>query len=273
MNLYDMHTHCDFSPDAYVPLYEMCEAAIGHDISAIAVTDHLDIYSALPFGMMYCHRDMYEYEAETVRAAIMAAKDKYKGRLDVLYGVELGQPHHNPVASSQFVGSHDFDVVIASIHCRHDGEDYFSVDYSALDLDFTLDRYLDSTLDMVKWGDFDILAHMDYILRYTTLAGYPIDLKCYKEKTLKILKLMIEKNIALEINTAGARYPTGVRPEVWVIKAYRELGGELLTIGTDSHMPSHFSLGVEQAFQMAVEAGFTKAVYFKKRKPYFYALD
>jgi histidinol-phosphatase (PHP family) len=273
MIFYDMHTHSDISPDAYVPLEEMCEAALSHGIKAIAVTDHLDAYSQFPFGMMWSHKDLYHYDAEAARAAVAAAQYRFNGKIDVLYGVELGQPHHNPGACVRFIETHDFDVVIGSLHCRNDGEDYFSIDYKGLDLDFTLNRYLDSTLVMIRWGRFDILAHMDYILCYVALAGLTLDLQDYSEKVCEILKQIIKKDIALEINTSGARYPTGVRPEVWVLKAFRELGGKLLTIGTDSHMPSHFAIGVEDAFSMAKQAGFTEAVYYKKRTPYFYALN
>jgi histidinol-phosphatase (PHP family) len=270
--LYDMHSHCDFSPDSKTPLDTMCSAALELGFKGLAITDHLDIYSNLPFGMMYSHRDIYSYDAAAIRAGVLAARKKYEDRLMILYGVELGQPHLNPCASYKFANEYDFDVVVASLHCRHDGEDYFSAEYQPENLDFMLKSYLNSTLDMVKWGHFDILAHMDYMLRYTARAGFKLDLYDYRDRVDEILELIIKKEIALEINTGGARYPTGVGPDTWVFKHYKKMGGKLITIGTDSHRPEHFTQGLERACQIAREAGFSEAVYYKNRKPFFYRL-
>ena len=271
--LYDMHTHCNFSPDSPATLDEMCRSAIGKGIKAIALTDHLDVFSNLPFGMLYCGQQIHRYDASAIRAAVLAAREKYGDKLTLLYGVELAQPHVNPLPCERFVKETDFDVVIGSLHCFYSGAEYYWAEYDDKSVDTLLKIYLDSELEMVRWGNFDVLAHLDYVLRYVRRAGLPHDFSGHMERVRAIFELIIKKDIALEINMGGFRYPTGVGPDAGVIKTYREMGGKLLSIGSDSHRPEHFNQGLDNAFAIAREAGFKEAVYYQKRIPHFYKFD
>ena len=87
------------------------------------------------------------------------------------------------------------------------------------------------------------------------------------------LKVLISKNIGLELNTAGLKYGLSfAHPQVEVLKRYRELGGEIITVGSDGHKPEHLAYDFHKVPDILEEAGFSYYTIFKNRKPEFIKL-
>lgn len=184
-------------------------------------------------------------------------------------GIELGQATRNFQKADRLLNRYRFDFVIGSLHCIRDMDDFAYIDFSGLNVELILQRYFEEMLELCQWGGFDTLAHMTYPLRYI-IGKYqiPVDMKPYEEIIREILKTLADKNLALEINTAGLRREIGqTSPTLEYVKLFRKLGGELLTFGSDAHRAQDLGAGLDVAIDMAKEAGFSHFAFYKKREP------
>ena len=158
----DLHTHSKYSFDADQQPAEiagMAEAAAAAGVDTLAVTDHYDLFRrAAPIRC----------DLTAIARDIRAARPQFAGQVDLLFGVELGEPHANPAQAEALLAAYPFDVVIGSVHT--DGEmDYYWGDYRAMGqeaLEESLGRYFERILEMAEWEQFDVLAHLTYPLRY-----------------------------------------------------------------------------------------------------------
>ena len=260
--LIDMHTHTDNSFDGnHSPVY-MCDAACNKGLRAIAFTDHCEVDAY--------YKDNGERNVRQAYFEIAKAKSAFVGKLLVLNGIELGQPAYDAATAEKILASQKFDVVIGSIHNLRNREDfYFIEDFSDIDIESTMKEYFAEILTMLQWGDIDILAHLTYPFRYMYAKNNIIeDINKYKPQVDEILKLAAEKDIALEINTAGLRQPINrLSPEKETVARFKELGGKLITIGSDAHYAQHIAVGFKDALSVAQEAGFSCITLFQKRQP------
>ena len=65
----------------------------------------------------------------------------------------------------------------------------------------------------------------------------------------------------------GLKYPINKpSPDIDTIKRYKELGGQLISVGSDSHYAERIGFGIPLAYEIAREAGFKSVVRFKERK-------
>lgn len=282
MNYIDCHTHSSFSPDAENTISEMCEKAIGLGLTAFAITDHCDCNFWYPAEHYYkstvgiTDLMMYgsgKYATDSINEQIIY-KDKYSGKLNLLCGVELGQPLQNISCAEEIVSNSDLDFVIGSHHQNLGKDDFYYMKYDKMDLmqiDFLLNEYFQQMLDMCKWGKFDVLGHLTYPLRYICGDyGIDIDLKKYDPIINDIFKVLIENGKGIEINTSGLRQKYGKTfPEFNYIKKYHDMGGEIISIGSDAHCISDLGKGIDKGNILAAEAGFKYIAYFKNRKPVF----
>jgi histidinol-phosphatase (PHP family) len=259
--LYDYHLHTSFSDDAETPMNEIIEAAIAAGLDGIALTDHFDpLYPDEDFP---CLLDIRGYET-----ALTAAKERYADRLPVAKGIELGlMPGEALNICRDVVRGYDFDFVIASIHsdkkhCIH--QDSF---HKGRTLAQIIERYYSLLLDSITtYKDYDVLGHLNVIDRYT--KGFaPEDL--YMPYVDEILRLAIADGKGIEINTSAFRYGLAKRgtPTPAILRRYRELGGELVTIGSDAHRARDVGAFLEEGEAMLRAAGLRRIAVYMNRKP------
>lgn len=262
-NILDCHTHSDNSPDARHSISLMCEYAVKNGVRGLAITDH-------------CECDAYNngiYHITTAQSVFETGKARsvFAGQLVVLIGMELGQPILNLEAAKAAANRSCMDFILASMHNLKGYQDFYYLDYSLPENqpEKLLDAYFDSLLQIVEWGGFDSLAHLTYPLRYITGEhGISVDIKQYNDKIDAIFRGLIEKGKALEINTSGLRQKIGTTlPDLALVKRYRKLGGELITIGSDAHCAYDVGAGIEQGMDLATEAGFRFVTLFQNRTP------
>lgn len=257
----DMHTHTDNSPDGmHSPVY-MCERAEQAGLRGIAFTDHCEVDS------------FYEesYDRATVQAYFEVAKARsvFSGKLIVLEGIELGQPAYNPALAEKLLSSYNYDVVLGSVHNLRDEQDFYYMEHNREKSPVYFERYLDALLEMIEWGGMDVLSHLTYPLRYMMdEKGVMVDIKKYGDKIEQILKKLVEAGIALEINTSGLRQNIGeTLPPLEIVKRYKELGGEYITIGSDSHKADDLGTDIHGGMEIAEQAGFKYVTLFQDRMP------
>ena len=142
---------------------------------------------------------------------------------------------------------------------------YSSFDFSAIsveDLDGFVKQYFRDIITTINTLDFDVLAHLTCPERYIAKYRDDLDMTIYSNQITEILKLIIEKNIALEINTQKE-----LIPDEWILKLYKELGGHLVTLGSDSHTSGSMCNNFDKAIEVLRKYGFDGYYYFENRKP------
>ena len=256
MRYVDFHMHTSASEDSQAPIRSMLDASAALELKAVAITDHAEMLGYREGGydltLQQSWRESGEVQAE------------YAGRLRIARGIELGEPLFDLAESERILRDHAFDFVLGSMH-KLDDTDYYFYDYTHRDIGLEMDRYFDAVYDMIAWGKFHSLAHLTYPFRYMPADRRPVGYARWQERIDRLLRLLAEKGLALEINTSGMRSP-GVRsmhPDLPLVRRFRELGGELITVGADAHRPEDVGTYIPEAVEVAREAGFRYiAVYF-----------
>ena len=173
--------------------------------------------------------------------------------------------------SEKLTSTMNYDIVIGAIHNLPNIQDFYYMDLSDESIDYNalLDQYFDWELKLARWNGFDTLAHLTYPLRYI-VGKYkrPVDMSKYSEIIDEILLTLIKNQKSLEINTAGLRQPIGVTsPDESIVRRYKELGGKLITIGSDAHFAEHLGAGIEQGYELALRCGFDSIALYQNRTP------
>lgn len=278
MNLIDCHTHTRFSVDSDAEITEMIEKARRLGLAAYAVTDHCECnrwYSE----EHYPDEDTYRYydfgsDFENSVSAVTELKEKYAGKLNLICGVEMGQATHDFDVAEKVVSDSRLDFVIGSMHQLPKTEDFAFIEYGNLspkDIYDLAERYFLEINKLCKWGKFDVLGHLTYILRYLKgSAGIDLDIAPFDEIIADSFKSLVEKGKGIEINTSGLRQKYGdAFPSLKYVKMFRELGGEVLSVGSDAHTVDDLGSGIAEGAEIAKAAGFEYLCYFKERKPNF----
>lgn len=264
---YDYHVHTSFSEDSEMPLDEACSGAIERNIVEIAVTDHVDIdYPDSDF--------QFSLDYDGFSEAINIAKHQYRNRLNIIKGVEIGLQRHVLDKCVSFLKNKDFQFVIASIHAAS-GRDLHSGDFCRnKDKDTAYIEYLEELLACIKgFSHYNILGHIDIIRRYGDYGDNTMNHSDYGDLLDLVFQELINSGKGLEINTSGFRYGLkSTMPEFSLLKRYYELGGKILTIGSDAHKPSHLAEHFDLAYYMAKEAGFKYLARFPSGEPEFVKL-
>ncbi|WP_159438215.1 histidinol-phosphatase HisJ family protein [Massiliimalia massiliensis] len=270
----DYHMHTTVSPDGANTMEEMCEAAIQKGIREVAFTDHFEIFSPDFKGSCYSPIDRFTLEYwQRYVDAFARCKEKYGDRFSFKSGIELGQPHLNPKFSEKVLSMMPLDFVLGSLHKAED-TDFSERDYLAGRNEDYCRMNLEELYRLADEGDFDTLAHIDLIKRYAARQGVCVTLMDYKAEFACVLKRLIERGKGIEINTSGLRQGMGEAiPCMEILRFYHELGGEILTIGSDAHCAEDIAADFDTAYEMAKEAGFRAIALYTQRKCSFYDID
>ncbi len=262
-NIVDLHTHTDNSFDGNHSAMFLCETAVKKGLRAIAFTDHIEIDFYL--------QDHFDRTAAQSYFEVAKARSAFTGKLTVCKGIELGQPTYDIPTAEELISSRGYDIVIGSIHNLRDKKDFCYLDYikDNLDCNELLNTYFDELLTLSQWGKFDTMAHLTYPLRYIVgNYGIKIDINDYSEKIDAILENLVKKDRALEINTSGLRQKLSrTMPDIDIVRRFRELGGKLITVGSDAHFAEHLGANIEDGLDIAKACGFKSVALFMKRIP------
>lgn len=263
---YDYHIHTIHSGDGKSTIDEVCESAIKKGLKEIAVTEHFEPIST--------DKEYKFYKPLICRDEIINANEIYKGKLKIKMGVELGQPHLFLETSNAVLKKTSFDYIIGSAHKLPGDTDFSHVDYSIISMEDACQMYINQIRELVSLADFDCVGHLDLVKRYSTsIYKKRVTLMVQYELLKEVLKLIISKGKGIEINTSGLRQvPRETMPGVDVLKLYHELGGEILTIGSDAHRAVDVAEGIDTAIENAKQAGFKHLTIFNERKPQWIAI-
>lgn len=267
----DVHMHTNFSHDSESSPEEMIQGAIEKGLEVICFTDHFD-----KDNMSWGLEDIFDPEAYF--RAMIPLREKYRGRIDVRIGVELGMQPHLAEFYNQFVRRYPFDFVIGSLHSilgkdvvygmQHDEDFQRRPDEEIYRI--ALEEMLE---DVKSHEEFDVLGHLDYVVRYGKEREKQYSYKKYADLIDEILRTVINKGKGIELNMAGLKYGLPfAHPHPDVLKRYKELGGEIITVGADGHKPEHIAYDYEKVSEILKSCGFRYYTEFSERKPVFLEL-
>ena len=257
----DYHIHTRFSCDSETKIASACKAAIARGVREIAFTDHAD-FEPLDACCGYLRPAAY-------RAQIERCRRQYGDVLTIRAGIEIGELHVYRDQAAALLEAYDFDFVLGSLHWV-DGWPAFDGKYFIEQtLEEGLRAYFEELARLAALADYDVLAHLDIVRRavYRSFGLQEVDYTPYAETIRRALRSLIERGKGLEINTSNCRRGMGEpNPTLQVLRWYRELGGEILTFGSDAHAAEDIQSCFEVALGMARDAGFTRLATFEKRE-------
>ena len=265
---FDQHIHCDCSPDSSAPMRVMTEAARDHGMDMILFTDHVDMCDAKT-GSVAPYWPGCEEKMTRSRAELLA--DPPMG-IEVRFGIELGEIHHCPERAEEAASGYEWDMVLGSLHNLRGTMDFYYYAYSSEAECRELNRrYLAELLEMTEYSCFDVMAHIGYTSRYMMRRGFSerVTAELWHDELEALLRRLIEQGRGIEVNTSGIRQGGTFYPEESILRLYRELGGEIVSVGSDAHTPSDAGAGIREAREMLRSLGFRYAAAYRRRKPEF----
>lgn len=250
---------------------DMILKGIQMGLTHMCFTEHMDPDFPYPDpeeeGMFELNTDSYLYE-------LARLKEKYASQIQLLFGVELGVQPHLRRELSIYAKSYDFDFIIASSHLCNKKDPYYPSFYEGRSDEEAYREYFLSILDNLRaFGNFDVYGHLDYVVRYGKNKDADYCYDKYRDIFDRILETLMEKEKGLEINTGAIGYGLKeLNPCTELLRRYRKLGGELITVGSDAHDPQSVARGFDRAAQILMDCGFRYYATFEKRTPEFHRI-
>ena len=262
--IYDFHAH-SVNSDGFGTVDELCGFAIERGIAGFAVTDHADME-------YYEERDTYNRIKKSI-ADVLEAREKYKGKLEIYTGIELGGYLWSPENAKEVLSLEPLDVVLCSVHGAvwekykrpYSKILFFEEEIADWELDEYFEDYFKILTETATAFDYDVLAHIVCPARYMTgRYDRKTELMKYKDEIAEILKIVIDRDASLEMNVAGFKKYTMQSEEIFAL--YRDLGGRNVTIGQDTHKPHMIAENVGLGIEMLKSLGFDHYSIYKKRE-------
>lgn len=268
-NLFDTHNHCQFSFDGKKTTVELsAAAALDRGIGGIVFTDHCDIYVPQECIEHGCTQTQV-FDIQAQQAEIDRIQAEYKDRLRILKGIEVGMYRSTRLQAQDLLKQHDFDQVIGSIHYLEESDPYYGGFFKGKDWKETYGKYLETIYEeAVALGDFDIIGHYDYVARYAPYQQDSIRYRDFSDIFDTIFRYLIENGKGLEFNTKSCTGSRGrhVLRDKDVLLRYRELGGEIISLGSDSHSPLYVAENFEENAALLKSLGFRWTSHYEKRQ-------
>ena len=263
----DYHMHSHHSGDSESPMVEMIESAIAKELSEICFTEHLDLdYPDLPD----LPPEPFTLDVPSYKRELFSLKEKYKDKITIRFGIEIGMQAQVAKENLAVAKSEDFDFIIASQHLVDRRDPFYPSFWEPDTVENIIDRSFEVTLENIKlFRNFDVLGHLDYVARYVPEGDTTYSYERFKDRIDPILQWLVENGKGLDVNSKVLAYsdtlPPNPCPEA--LKRFKELGGKIITFGSDAHTPGKVACGFDRIRQIALDAGFTEYYTFEGRNP------
>lgn len=269
--MHDFHVHSSYSGDCRYSMEDMAKGAIRLGAKTIVFTDHIDYEYGSP--------DInFVFEIKDYLRDITKLRNKFGNEVQILSGLEIGmQPYLNE-RNNELIKNHDFDFIIMSTHLVN-GLDLHQGDFfqNKKTMDAYEEYYNQVLANLNAFSNFDVVGHINLVDRYVAFmdnANDPVDMGDYRDILKEVLEKIISMGKGIEINTSGYRYGIDSSlPNVEIIKLYKELGGEILTIGSDAHTPQDIGHNFASTKALLKELGYTHTSMFKNRRSNFIKIE
>lgn len=287
----DYHIHTYYSDDSTYPMEQVVKDAISKGITDLCFTDHVDYgikedtdklspeqRQELKLKIQNPNVPQYNVDYPAYVAEYQDLKEKYADKINLKLGMEFGLQIHTIPQYQKLFNSYSFDFIIMSCHQVENKEFWTQEFQQGRSHDEYNQRYYDEILEQVKnYHDYSVLGHLDLIARYDKAGIYPF--AKIRDKIAGILKIVIADGKGIELNTSSVRYKIHnaqgeqeLTPSREILALYKELGGRIITIGSDSHKPEHLGAYITEQRQELKKLGFKEICTFEKMQPIFHKL-
>ncbi len=279
----DYHVHSEFSDDSSYIIEEVVRDAVDLGIEELCFTDHVD------YGIKRDWKDprgiLYREDAPGRPGRVALAnvdypryveqirhlQEKYEDQIRIKLGLEFGMQTHTISEFQELFHRYPFDFIILSVHQVEDQEFWTGEYQEGRSREESTMRYYQEILNLVEqYHDYCVLGHLDSINRYDPEGGLPF------EVTAPIIEKILRKTIAdgkgIEVNTSCDRYGVGLDSFLKILEMYRDLGGRIITVGSDSHKKEHLGYGIPDALKILKGMGFNEICTYERMEPVFHAL-
>lgn len=253
--LSDYHMHSNYSFDAKQTIEEATIKAISMELNEICLTEHI---SFDPNDSSYNFFNFKDYENEINRLS-----EKYSGKINIKKGLEIGEYHLYKEDYDKYFMEYNLDFIIGSIH-NLNGKG-LRVNISENGVKYTYETYFKEVLKFVQAGDFDVLGHLDIVQRYAFKDGGVYNFEDYNDYIYDILKIIISRGKGIEVNTSGLSNNL-LFPKLEILHMYKDLKGEILTVGSDAHSSNRVGEKVNYTYDFLKEIGFKYAFTYDNRQ-------
>ncbi len=256
----DTHTHTHFSEDSTALPEAMVQRAIDLGLSTLCFTEHMDLD--------FPDEGLFQVDLPAYHAEYQRLRKRYSDKIDLLFGLELGMQPHLPAAYKKMASEWPFDFLIASQHLVNGEDPYEQHVWKDVDETEIIRQYFRELYsNLQSMTDFDTCAHLDYVVRYAPKQRGHYDYTVYADLIEPILLHLIREGKCLEVNAAGLKYGLGApNPTPTILRRYYDLGGQLITIGSDAHEPAHLAYDFATVEQILRKIGFTEYAIFRHRE-------
>ena len=277
--LADYHVHSEFSADSDYEMEEVVKDAISFGLDEICFTDHVDYGIMLDVGVD-AKVPRYDENGEPYRNVdypkyfekIEYLQNKYQDQITIRKGFEFGLQMWHLDEYHKLYDAYPVDFIIHSNHQVNDVEIFLPEFFEGKSQkEYNRIYYEEILRTVTNFKDYSVLGHLDAFNRYDPKGACPFD--DFSDIVYEILKIVIKDNRGIELNTSNERY--GVKdltPCRDILKMYKELGGEIITIGSDSHVKEHLGYHIEYGKEELKKLGFRYFCTFKDMKPIFHEL-
>lgn len=273
MIITDMHVHSRFSSDSQEEPKAIIETALAKGFSYIYFTDHHDI--DFPVSEDEPTYD-FQLDFDHYFKKLSELRELYRNKIDIRIGIELGICPEIASRITPLSEQYPFDFIIGSSHLTSltNGDPYYSDYYVGKNYIDAYREYFMSEVENTKLTNgFDVYGHLDYAVRYCPDSSFTYHFNDYRDIIEVLLKNLIEKGKGIEINTAGIAKIGYPHPHIEALKLYKELGGEIITIGSDAHKSEDIGFKFDTAEALLKNVGFQYYTIFKNRKAEFIKID
>lgn len=258
----DYHVHTAFSDDSQTPMEDVIRRALALGVDEVCFTEHVD----------YGVKTVLNCDYPAYFAALERFREQYRGRLTIRAGIEFGVQADTIPRYEEVFRQYPFDFVIMSNH-QVDNKEFWNQQFQEgrTQEEFQT-AYYQAILDVVEgFQSYSVLGHLDMIKRYDLCGPYP------DEKILptveKILRRVIAGGKGIEVNTSSFRYGLpDLTPSRRILELYRQLGGRILTLGSDAHDTPHLADHFPQVREILRDMGFREFCTFENMRPAFHPM-
>lgn len=267
--MFDLHIHTLHSPDSNQTLDEICTQAVKIGLEGIAICDHADTWFA---------ENLHTEEAiRCCIADVKEAQKRYGSKLTILQGLEMAEYLDDPEIAEKILSVGKFDVILGSVHSvRFEtiADSYSRIDFSSTPMETIhqfLSEYFYHMAQMIEKTDFDVLTHLTCPLRYINGKYHRnADIMRHRNEIFPIFEQIIQKDIALEVNTSGFDGDFAkLMPDLKLIQTYKEMGGKRITLASDAHIPPNIGKGFAETAAVLQNIGFDSYCIFRQRNVEF----
>ena len=255
--LADYHVHTNYSDDSTYPMEDCIKKAVSLGFDEICFTEHID----------HGCQNSFCCNCEEYLNGFLKCRKKFQDRITLKFGIEFGVQAHHKKYFDEIFEKYPFDFALLSFHQIEDKE-LWNGDFQQGKTQAEYNRiYYEEMFKTINvFEHYSVLAHMDLMRRYDRLGEYPFEKT--RDIVEEILKFLIENEKGIEVNTSSFRYNLqDLTPSTDILKLYKKLGGEIITIGSDSHRESHLGTKITYVREILKEIGYKYFTTFEKMQP------